>query len=132
MVEGNKSMKYKINYDKESTIVKIEFYRNLEDNDVASFSKDIELVLKGRSCVGAILDHGTLLDKGMPKMSREARKEFGEIARRSGVKKLAMVAVPAIVKTISQTIGFLAKGDDVKTRFFKTEPEALRWLKGGK
>jgi hypothetical protein len=122
-------MKYKISYDAESMIVKIEFYRNLEDQDVASFAKDLELVLKGRSCIGAILDHSTLLDRGMPKMSREARKEFGEIARRSGVKKLAMVAVPAIVKTISQTIGVLVKEDDVKTRFFKTEEDALVWLK---
>lgn len=125
-------MKYKISYDKKNMIVKIEFYRNLEDNDVAGFSKDIELAIKGRSCAGAILDHGTLLDKSMPKMSRKARKEFGEIARRSGVKKLAMVAVPAIVKTISQTIGLLAKGDDVKTRFFKTEEDAVAWLKEGK
>jgi hypothetical protein len=122
-------VKYKINYDQENKIVKIEFYRNLEDSDVAGFAKDLESALKGRSCMGAILDHGTLLDKGLPKMSREARMEFGEIARRSGVKRLAMVAVPAIVKTVSKTIGLLAKENDVKTKFFNTEAEAIVWLR---
>lgn len=122
-------MKYKIHFDEEYEIVRIEFYHNLGDDDTSGFAKELESVLKGRNCIGAILDHGTLQDKGLPKMSRKARREFGEIAAKSGVKKLAMVAVPAIVKTVSNTIGILAKGNDVKTKFFKTEAEALAWLK---
>jgi hypothetical protein len=122
-------MKYKMSYDAENRVVKIEFYYNLEDKDVEGFAKDMQQLLEGRVSVGAILDHGTLREKGMPKLSRKARNEFGEIARKSGVKKLAMVAVPAIVKTVSQTIGLLAKGSDAKTRFFKTQEEALIWIK---
>ncbi|MBN2379318.1 STAS/SEC14 domain-containing protein [candidate division WOR-3 bacterium] len=131
MVERRREvMKYQFSYNPVNKIVKVEFYHNLEDEDVEAFAKDMHKTLKGRDAIGAILDHGTLLDRRMPNLTRKGRKAFGEVARESGIKKFAMVAVPAIVKTISQTIGFLAKGIDAETRFFKTEEEALSWLKG--
>jgi hypothetical protein len=129
MAERRNEMKYKFSYDPVNKIVKVEFFHYLEDGDVEGFARDMRETLEGKDAIGAILDHGTLLDKGMPNLSRKGRKAFGEVAKQSGVKKFAMVSVPAMVKTISQTIGALTKDTAALTRFFKTEAEALRWLK---
>ena len=128
MVERRIEVKYKFSYDSKNKIVKVEFFRNLEDGDVEDFAKEMHKTLKGKDPIGAILDHGTLLDKRMPNLTRKGRKAFGEVAKQRGIKKFAMVAVPAIVKTISQTIGFLAKDKNQETKFFKTEEEARAWL----
>ncbi len=122
-------MKYKFSYDKINKIVKVEFYHYLEDADVGTFYKDMLATIKGKDIIGAILDHSPLLDKGIPNLSRKGRKEFGDVAKNSGIRKFAMVSVPAMVKTISQTIGFLASNEKQETKFFKSEEEAIRWIK---
>lgn len=123
-------MKYKFSYDPVSKIVRVEFFHYVEDDDVEDFVEGLRNALGGKEAIGAILDHGPLLDKGIPNLSRKGRKAFGEVGKRSGIKKFAMVSVPAMVKTVSQTIGMLTKDTAAETRFFKTETEALRWLKG--
>lgn len=121
-------MKYKFSYDSANKIVKVEFYHYLEDLDVEGFYNEMLETIKGKDPVGAILDHSSLLDKGIPNLSRKGRKEFGDVARKSGIRKFAMVAVPAMVKTISQTIGFLASDENAETKFFKTEEDAVTWI----
>lgn len=123
-------MKYKVWYNLEADALYIQTFEKLDKNDVYDIMSEVnkELEGKGRRSVVVDLTHGSsaMVDK-------EARKAFKELATPEAFasEKIAVFGASPAVRMLAKVI-LTITGVSKKTRFFKTEDDALRWLKGEK
>ncbi|MBD3285310.1 hypothetical protein GF338_03135 [candidate division WOR-3 bacterium] len=70
-------------------------------------------------------------DKDPSSMSKEARKAYAEHTEIIKPEKVAMVGANPVARMVAKIALSIMGRSDI-TKFFKTEDEALAWLKGDK
>lgn len=120
-------MKYKTWFDNEKDVLYVQVFDKLGKEDAHGIINDVNKALEGRSHKPSIVD----LTQGTPSVDKEAREAFKEIAIPEAFtsEKVAVFGASPGVRMIAKVL-LTVTGFSKRTRFFKTEDEALRWLKG--
>lgn len=121
-------MKYKVWYNEEVEALYIQTFERLTKDDVGEIMARVNATLEGRQRRFVMVD----LSEGSSDMvDKEARQAFKEIADPDDFEKLAVFGANPSVRMLAKVV-LAITGVSSKTRFFKTEAQALRWLKGEK
>ena len=119
-------MNFKMQYSEEKGALCINILHTLEADDVHEIVPLIETELEGKSNRHLLFDmSGTPSDS----VSKEARQAFRENADLTNYDKVAIVGASPGARMIAK-VALTIAGVSKISRFFKTEDEALYWLKG--
>jgi hypothetical protein len=119
-------VKYKVWYNEEVDALYIQTFERLTKDDVGGIMDRVNAELEGRQRRYVVVD----LSEGSSDMvDREARKAFKGIANPYDFEKLAVFGANPSVRMLAKVV-LAITGVSSKTRFFKTEAQAIRWLKG--
>ena len=128
MVAEGITMKYKVWFDHEKDVLYIQTFDKLGKEEVYGIVNDVNKELKGKGPKQSIVDltHGS-----SAMVDREARKTFREVGTPEAFasEKIAVFGASPTVRMLAKVI-LAITGVSKRTRFFKTEQEALAWLKG--
>lgn len=120
------SIRHKIYYDEQNSVARIEHYDTVNADDARRIVDAVAKLLEGK-------EHRYMMDDisrvSMAKLDKETRKEFAKAGERIQLEKIAMVGADPMTRMMSKVVVTLS-GDAKRTKFFKTEKEALAWLKG--
>lgn len=120
--------KYKVWYSDEAGALYIQTFDRLKKEDVADVMSAVYSEMEGKDQRYVIVD----LSRGSSDMvDKEARRAFRESARPQDFEKVAVFGASPAVRMLAKVI-LVVTGVWDKTRFFKTESDALAWLKGEK
>jgi hypothetical protein len=121
-------MNYNLWYDETVESIYIKLFGMLTEGDVHEMMAKIEELYEGKPRRYALIDlteaQGGFLDKS-------ARRAFREYAPKMQQGKMAVVGAKPVTQILAKA-AIAALGSLNMTRFFKTEAEALAWLKGEK
>jgi len=125
MVERRREVNYKAWFDEDKGVLNVKTYKTMDAKDVHVLMPQIEKMFKGRKhrfILGDLSDNPT---DPLTKEARQAFKQYSDVEYDriavTGVNPFTRMVVKIAVKIVGQSD---------KTRFFKTEDEALAWLKG--
>jgi hypothetical protein len=121
-------LRHEIFYDEGCGAARIVHYDEITADDARQIVDAVAEILKDK-------EHRYMIDDGtrvtLTKMDKETRKEFAKAGERIQLEKIAMFGANPMTRMMSKVVVALS-GDAKRTRFFKTEDEALAWLKGEK
>jgi len=128
MVRGELNVKYKLWFDDAHDVAYLKVFDPLGERDIRELMPLTKEIFDGREHCRILCD---LTEGSAGLISRGARRAFKENANIVDYEKIAMVGANPSMRTVAGVI--LTITDAVsRTRFFKTEAEALAWLKGEK
>ncbi|MBN2380582.1 STAS/SEC14 domain-containing protein [candidate division WOR-3 bacterium] len=124
--------KYHITYEINSKILYIYLFEVLKEEDMEPVSSTLEWAIGEGKPTSSIVDVTKM--RGFPVMSRKVRERLGHMNKKyPSIRRTALVGVSSAARVVAKAIMNLFRGDrkDVEFSFFKTEEEALAWLKEG-
>jgi hypothetical protein len=121
-------MNYKITYDEELGVARFKVLAMLTAEDVNEYIPGLNKLLEGKEHRYVL---GDLSENPPGLLDSAARKAFKSQAKSLDCDKIAFFGAEPAVRMLAKTAVF-ALGMSNITKFFKTEEEALHWLKGEK
>ena len=120
-------LRHKIYYDDENELVRIVHYDNVTADDARFIVNAVSQLLEGKQ-KRYMLDDATRMT--LVKMDKETRNEFSKAQEVARLDKIAMFGANPMTRMIAKVVGIVT-GNAGRSRFFRTEEEALHWLKEG-
>jgi hypothetical protein len=119
-------MRYEIWYDEDNDLLRVKTFEGLTKEDYGKLIDEIEATLAGKKPHFALGD----LSAGHPPgiLDKEVRQIFKDRASSLEFDKIAIISASPSIRMISKIV-FKVIGRSQSARFFKTEEEALTWLK---
>ncbi|NLI97711.1 STAS/SEC14 domain-containing protein [bacterium] len=115
-------MNHELFFDEENDMIVLRVRGDFAMDDAVRCSEFIDKTLKERGSFNVLVD----LSEATPSLDKEVRTMLKKQSQEDAVKKFAMVVThPAL-----RIIGKIATSSMSNSKIFKTEEEALRWLKG--
>ncbi len=125
MAEEKLNVKYRLWFDDEHDVAYLKVFDSLGERDIRELMALTKEIFDGRKHCRILCD---LTESSAGLISRGVRRAFKENANIVDYEKITLVGanpsmrmVAGVILTITDTVS--------KTRFFKTEAEALAWLK---
>ncbi|MBN2379296.1 STAS/SEC14 domain-containing protein [candidate division WOR-3 bacterium] len=120
-------MKYEIRLDKEHGLLRLIIFESIDKENVDEMMPAMARELDTMTRRLVLVDMSN--DKNSTSMTKRARKAYKEHAAAINTDKVAMVGASPITRMFAKiALGVMGKSE--QTRFFKTEEDALAWLKG--
>lgn len=125
-------MKHKAYYDVKHEVARMDIIGEIPQDIDAQHElahqlvKGVEEALEGKDHRHLLIDVSET--PSMYQLNRETRKILKEGGNRLGIERIAVVGADPITRMMIKVIVVLLRKSDSK--FFKTEDEALGWLKG--
>ena len=120
-------MKHKVYYDEENKVLVLRVIGEYTIEDAEETTKVMEKITDEKGVQSFLAD----LTQTPPKLDKKVRQLMREQSERYNLGKMALVITNPAVRMIGKiVISTMGSGDS--TGFFKTEEEALAWLKGEK
>lgn len=119
------SKNYEVWYDEERGVLYLKTFHTMTEEDVRELMALTETKFKGIETDYALVD---MSEASAESISKGARKAFKEHAGIINYKKLAVVGANPAARMLAK-VALAVIGKSKVTRFFKTEAEALAWLK---
>jgi hypothetical protein len=117
--------KYHVWWDENNQIIRNIARGDFEEDDARSQAEEIVRLVASRSGKVSILNDLTKSGKA----SSSARKIFAELMISERIEKQAFVGMKTVTRVI---VSFIMRFSGVtNARYFDTEQDALKWLKGG-
>lgn len=123
-------MNYRLWFNDEHGVLYVQVLRTLTKEDIEAIIPEIKINLDGkphRYLLGDLSEQRT--EDGI--LDKEARQALRELASDADYDKIAVIGVRPMTMMIAK-IGISVAGKGDISRFFKTEDEALTWLKEDK
>jgi hypothetical protein len=122
------SKNYETWYDEKHEVLYLKTFHTMTEEDVREAMALSETKYKGIDIQYALVD---MSEATAEPISKGARKAFKEHTGIMNYKKVAVVGANPAVRMLAK-VALAVIGKSKVTRFFKTEAEALAWLKGKK
>jgi len=122
------SKNYEVWYDEERGVLYLKTFHTMTEEDVREVMALNETKYKGIDIQYALVD---MSEAAAEPISKGTRKAFREHAAILNYKKMAVVGANPAARMLAK-VALAVIGQSKVTRFFKTEAEALGWLKGEK
>lgn len=122
------SKNYKTWYDEERGVLYLKTFHTMTEEDVREAMALNETEYKGLDIQYALVD---MSEATAEPISKGARKAFKEHTSILNYRKIAVVGANPAVRMLAK-VALAVIGKSKSTRFFKTEADALVWLKGKK
>ena len=119
-------VRHRVYYDEENGVARIVHYDVICADDARQFLETLAILLEDKS-LKLLLDDSTRVSAS--RMDKETRKIFMGAGDALGVDRVAVFGADPMTRMMSKII-FTIAGKIDSTKYFKTEEEALRWLKG--
>lgn len=120
-------LRHKIFYDEECGAAHIVHFDQVNADDARQIIDAVAQLLEGKP-------HRYMMDDisrvSMAKIDKETRKEFAKAGDKIQLEKIAMVGADPMTRMMSKVVVTLS-GDAKRSKFFKTEAEAVAWFKEG-
>lgn len=116
---------YKIWFDEEHGVARFKIYAMLTAEDVHEYVPGLNKLLEDKSPRSVLAD---LSENPPGLLDKSARKAFKEYAKSMEWDKIAFFGAAPVIQMLAKA-AVAALGKFNITRFFKTEEEALTWLK---
>lgn len=119
-------VRHKVYYDDENGVARIIHYDAIYSDDAREMVDTLETLLEGKS-PRLLLDDSSRVSAS--KMDKETRGIFMGAGDKLGIDRVAVFGADPMTRMLSKII-FTIAGKIDSTKYFKTEEDALRWLKG--
>lgn len=119
-------LRHKVHFDKTHGVARIEHYDLITVDDAKRLVDGLAEIFKGKTR-RLLLDDSSNVSAA--KMDKETRAIFDGAGERLKIDKVAVFGADPMTRMMSRII-FTIAGRMDSTKFFKTEDEALEWLKG--
>ncbi|MBD3286603.1 hypothetical protein GF338_09735 [candidate division WOR-3 bacterium] len=119
-------LRHEVYYDDENGVARIVHYDLIYADDAREFLKILEVLYTDKS-PKLLLDDSSRVSAA--KMDKETRQIFMGAGEKLGIDKVAVFGADPMTRMMSKII-FTIAGKIDSTKYFKTEDEALKWLKG--
>jgi DNA-directed RNA polymerase subunit F len=117
-------MNHEVRFDEKQGILYVRFVEEVTPEEYREVSQQI-LSMPEAERRRILID---VSEASMPKWSREVRKALAESSTAPPNTRSAVVGISPALRVLSKAI-ILVAGKRAETRFFKTEQEAIDWLK---
>jgi hypothetical protein len=121
-------VRHRAYYDEENGVARIVHYDVIYADDARQLVDTLKTLLEGKS-PKLLLDDSTRVSAS--KMDKETRKIFMGAGDAVELDRVAVFGADPMTRMMSKIV-FTVAGKIDSTKYFKTEEEALRWLKGEK
>ncbi|MBD3285313.1 hypothetical protein GF338_03150 [candidate division WOR-3 bacterium] len=118
-------MKYKVWHDKDNDVIRFSQNESLNADDIREVTPQIEKLARDTGLKHIIIDLSKGATATLDKGARQALKEF---AMPDMFDKIAIFGANPAMKMIAKVIFTITRSSE-STNFFKTEDDALAWLK---
>ncbi len=118
-------VRHTIRYEKENNLVRIVHYDIITFQDATEMLAAVEKLLEGKT-PRLLLDDSSNVTA--LKMDKETREVFKQVGSRIKLDKNAVFGADPMTRMMSKII-FTVAGQAKSTKFFKTEEEAVKWLR---
>ena len=118
-------MKHELYFDEENQIVVFRTKGAVNYEEGVEAVEILKKMVEGRENVLVLCD----VSDFPPKLDRSVRKLQKDLPKRFNISKMAMIATNPAVRMIGKIVA-ATMGKDFKAGIFKTEEDALAWLKG--
>jgi len=119
-------MRFKVWLDEKQDLLRIDTYEKLTKDDYQAMIDEIESTLDGKDIKKVLGDMSSGHAPGT--LDKEARQLFKEHASALEFDKIALIGATPSIRMISKIVFFVI-GRTENAKFFKTEEEAINWLK---
>jgi hypothetical protein len=119
-------VRHKVFFDEEKGVAVIIHYDIIHADDAREMIDVLETILEGKS-PKLLLDDSSRVSAS--RMDKETRKIFMGAGEKVGLDRVAVFGADSMTRMMSKII-FTIAGKIDSTKYFKTEEEALSWLKG--
>jgi hypothetical protein len=119
-------MNHEVRFDEKQYILHVRFVEEVTPEEYREVSQHI-LSMPEAKRQRILID---VSEASMPKWSREVRQALAESTDTPVNTRTAVIGISPALRVLSKAIIRVA-GKHSETRFFKTEEEAIRWLKEG-
>lgn len=120
-------MKYKVWFDSANLLVRAQVFESLIKEDAEGLMSEIERQLVDNDTRIGIMDLSEA--DSIRDVSKETRVVYREHAKKLPIDKAAVIVASPVIRMIAR-VAIAALGKSMKTRFVKSDDEALAWLKG--
>lgn len=118
-------MKHEFYFDEEKNIVVFRTKGGFNYEEGVEAVEMLEKMVKGKEDIRVLCD-----TRDFPaKLDKSVRRLMEDLPKRFKISKMAMIATNPAVRMIGKIV-VATMGKDFSAGFFKTEEEALHWLKG--
>ncbi|MBD3284762.1 hypothetical protein GF359_00335 [candidate division WOR-3 bacterium] len=126
MAKRRKIVKFKVWHDEKNNVLRYDQNESLKANDIRKVTPLIEklAIQTGLRCILIDLSKGPAAT-----LDKEARKALKDAAMPDMFEKIAIYGANPAMRMIAKII-FKITGSSESTRFYKSEEEAIAWLKG--
>ncbi|MBN2379310.1 STAS/SEC14 domain-containing protein [candidate division WOR-3 bacterium] len=118
---------YKTWFDEEQGVLYVKTFKTIDAEDIHRLMPEVEKALEGKTNRLII---GDLSQNPSDLLTKEARQAFKRYTDKVNFDRIAVIGVNPITRMIVK-IAVTIIGQSKKTQFFKTETQALAWLKEG-
>jgi len=122
------AMNYDVWFDESNRIVYLKTYHTLTENDVHELMEVAGKKFEGKEIRYSLIDLSEATSEPIQKGTREAFKKYADSLT---YDKVAIVGANPTTRMLAK-IALAVVGKSKVAKFFKTEEEALKWLKGEK
>jgi hypothetical protein len=123
--------KYVLSYNDKEDILYLKILSVMEIEDIRELMPRFQKMFEGRARRYALVDMSESVQLGSDVMTKEMREAYKELGDLMNADKAAIVGATPVLRMIAKIVIAVTRRAKT-TRFFKTEGEALRWLKGEK
>ncbi|MBN2379307.1 STAS/SEC14 domain-containing protein [candidate division WOR-3 bacterium] len=120
------TLRHEIFYNTEFEAAYIVHYDRVNADDARQIIDSVAELLEGKK-------HRYMVDDisrvSMTKLDKETRAVFAKAGEKIQLEKIAMIGADPMTRMMSKVVVALT-GEAKRTKFFRTEQEALAWLKG--
>lgn len=119
-------MNYKLWYDAERKIIYLKTFKTMTAEDVHQLMAQAAEEFEGKEADFSLID---MTDAGTEHLGKDTRDAFKQYADSLEYKKIAIVGANPVTRMLAR-VALAVTGKSKIARFFKTEAQALEWLKG--
>jgi len=120
-------MKHKVWFDEEKGVARMKIIDDFTLDDAKALLETLKIFYKGKDKRYIICDFSE--NKGKP-IDNETRRWMSKNAASIAWNKIAFVGMAPVYRVVAKVMTTVG-GQAENTGFFKTDEEALAWLKGG-
>lgn len=120
-------MKHELHSDEEKQVILMRIRGEFTLEEAIESIKKKEALTKDKDSILVLTD----MREAPPMLDREVRESTKDISKKLNITKTAMVITNPAVRIASKIVVSAMESAD-KSGFFKTEEEALEWLRDGK
>lgn len=116
---------YKIWFDEKEGVLYVKTFKTIDAEDIHRLMPEVDRLLEGKPHRYIL---GDLSKNPSDLLTKEARQAFKHYADRVQYDKIGVIGVNPVTRMVVK-IAIKIIGQADKTRFFKTEDDALAWFK---